>query len=965
VSGILLKSWSLSLWTSFTSTAKGAGSTQCHTLDGTGRCVDTCSETRKREAVVKPCSGRNDLMSVLHMPLTKFTIPSLRPALLSRPSLITRLNQSRQLPLVLLSAGAGFGKTTLLSAWASQSPNPVAWLSLESQENDPVRFWTALIVALCTRRPSICGGALPKLGAQGHLELASVLTSLINDLDTDASEITLILDDYHFIEERSIHSQLAFLVEHAPSNLHVMLSSRVDPALPLSRLRARGQLLELRDADLRLSEAETDTFLSQTMSVHLPEAETRRLAERTEGWIAGVQLVALALANARHDPIAFLKGFTGTHRFILDYVQEEILAPQPAAVRHFLLHTAVLTQMHADLCQQLSGEQGAQDMLEALERANLFLVPLDDKRQWYRFHALFREVLLARLRMEAPELERSLHERAARWYEAHNLLQEAIPHALAANNAAYAADLLECFLVPQTWRNEYHLLRRWLARLPPEVLRVRPHLSLASVLATLYTSRREADLLSQVEEPLQWAEQGYREAGNQAGLGAVLTVRATLAGSQGAFSQALSLAREASDLLPEQERQWRGQCLSILGAGHALSGQLAQAQPLLLQGLTLLESTGSLTGMQFALAFLGDVCLSQGDLHQALHYVHRGLAVSDEQPGLTHIQLMLSTGDRYLYYERLSLYERAALAYEWNRLEEAERYLHLALPPGRFVWTHILAPGLLLQVRLLLAQGEAQQARTMLGELMARETRSEVRREIHFCQAWLSLKLEDLAPVQRWRTSYTQEAEPLARSRLEEEVLLLARLSIAEGQPEEALARLEPWKREAKTLGRRLSELEILVTEALAHARNGAGQEAERTLQEAVALAYADGYQRLFLDEGQPMEALLKALLKSGQKKPISSYVRGLLRAFAVVSGHPGEEARAVSASDSDLFEPLTPQEARVLRLLAEGASNQEIANALVIEYSTAKKHVANILSKLGAQSRTQAIALARDRALL
>jgi LuxR family maltose regulon positive regulatory protein len=472
-------------------------------------------------------------------------------------------------------------------------------------------------------------------------------------------------------------------------------------------------------------------------------------------------------------------------------------------------------------------------------------------------------------------------------------------------------------------------------------------------------------VLSQVEENLRWAEQGYREADNRAGLGAVLTVRAALTCNQGTFPPAFALAREALSLLPEQDRQWRGHCLSILGLELTLSDQLPQARQLLLQGLALQESSASLPGIQFTLAQLGNVCLGQGELHQAAHYFHRALTVFAEQPELAHVQLLLETGERDIFYEQLSLYGQAVLAYEWNRLEEAERSLRLIQFPGQLARFHVLAPGLLLQGRLLLAQGKAEQARTLLGELMARESRPEELREIEFCQAWLALKLEDLAPTQRWRISYAKAAEPLARSRREEEVLLLARLSIAEGQPEEALALLEQWRREAKTLGRRLSELQLLITEALAYARNGAGQEAERTLQEAVALACAEGYQRLFLDEGQPIEALLKALLSSGQNKPIASYVRGLLRAFAAVPAHPGGEARKVPASDSDLFEPLTPQESRVLRLLAEGASNQEIAKELVIQYSTAKKHVANILSKLESQSRTQAIAKARERSLL
>ena len=895
--------------------------------------------------------------------VTKFSVPPLRATLIQRLHLIERLNQSRSIPLVLLSAAAGFGKTTLLSAWASQNTQHVSWLSLDEQDNDPTRFWTSVIAALRhsnTRLPVLGEAALAQLHATPAPALPAVLTSLINDLAAAAEETTLMLDDYHVIEEQAIHASLVFFLDHAPSCLHLVLSSRVDPPLPLSRWRARGQMVEIRDADLRLSEAETDSFLSQVMGLHLGEEDVLRLAHRTEGWIAGVQLAALALRR-HEDPPAWIRAFSGSQRLILDYVQDEILKPQPASIQQFLLQTAVLTEMNAALCQMLTGEQASQELLEALERANLFVVPLDEERQWYRYHPLYREALLACLQASQAEQVPLLHRRAAVWYEAQELFHEAISHALAAHDFVYAADLIEHSIVPQSWRNEYHTLRHWLARLPPKVLRARPGLSFMYVLALIFTSRRGPRTLELVEEPLHLTEQSYRGIGNQAGLGAVLTVRAVLTSFQGDYAHAFVLARQALTLLPEHDRQWRGHCLSLLGTEAALAGQLALARQFLLQGITLYETSSSLTGTQFATTMLGEVCLGRGELQQAARYFRQALATSSERQELTQLQLTLETGAKEIYYERLALYGLAQLSYEWNALEEAEHYLQEALSQGQFIWLHILTPGLLLQVRLLYSRNEARRAQQVLGELAAREHRPEVLREIQMCQAWLALKMGNLVQVEQW-AACAQEVEPFVLTRREEEALLLARLRIAEDQPQEALGTLEHWCREAQAQGRRYSELQILVLETLAHEASGAREQARQILLQALTGARPEGYQRLFLDEGEVMETFLKTLLPELREKALASYVRTLLHSFTSASAKhdafPGDSA-------SVLFDPLTPQERRVLQLLAEGASNQDIAKAFVISHATARKHVSNILSKLGAANRTQAIARAREYALL
>ncbi len=852
---------------------------------------------------------------------TKFRLPGLPVHSVARSRLLSALDEGTKALLTLVCASAGFGKTTLLSAWARQTPGHVAWLTLDEQDNDPTRFWVTVITALRTCFPTLGEAAFSLLQSLQPPQLSTTLTFLLNDLTAVTEDTVLILDDYDVIEEPALHESLVFLLDHLPGTLHLVLATRVDPPLALSRWRARGQLREIRDSDLRFSEQDGALFLSQTMGLHLEEEDIVLLTQRTEGWIAGLQLAALSL-RGHADPSASLKGLSGSHRFLLDYVQEEILARQPAAIQRFLLHVAVLPQMNASLCQALTEEAASQERLESLKRSNLFLVPLDEERQWYRFHPLFREALLARLQASQPEQVPLLHRRAAAWYAAQELWHEAIPHAFGAEDFAYAADLLERCIDSGIWRNEYHTLRRWLVRLPQEMLRAHPLLSFMDAIPEEMTSpgeltpQRGPQTLEQTKTPLQWAEQSYREAANQAGLGAVLTLRAMLAAHQGAFAQAFALARQALSLLPEDDQHWRGGCLLIQGAEAALSGQSPFARQLLRQGLALSENLGSIPNMQIAMALLGDVCFADGELHLAAHYFRRTLASSDEW-----------MGDRETSYECLALYNLAALAYERNILAEAEDYVHQALRQGQFLWLHILVPGLLLQVRLLHTCGKADQAWESLCEFAAQTHQPEILREIQMCQAWLALKMGDLATVQQWAVTSRQAVDFFPRVN-----------------------------------GRLHSELQILVVLALAYEVSGKRTQARQALLEALIRTRREGYQRLFLDEGQAMERLLKALLPDLREHALASYVRALLRAFSSTSAGQGA---LPASSTSLLLEPLTPQEQRVLRLLAEGASNQHIANQLVIELSTARKHVSNILSKLGAANRTQAIARAQEYALV
>jgi LuxR family maltose regulon positive regulatory protein len=515
-------------------------------------------------------------MSEPSLLVTKFTIPPVRTHLLPRAALIERLNQSSTLLLVLLSAGAGFGKTTLLAAWAIQYTHPVAWLTLDPLDNDPQRFWSAVVTALRTRFPTLGEEAFARLQEPQPPQLIPLLTSLVNDLVACGQEIVLIVDDYHLIEEPSIHASLSFLLDHAPTCLHLLLSSRVDPPLALSRWRARGQMAEIRDRDLRVSEQEGSLFLQQVMGVHLDAEDEHRLVQRTEGWLVGLQLAALSLSR-QDDPSAWVSAFRGTQRLIQDYLQEEILARQKPAIRRFLQRVCILPRMNAELCQAVTGKADSQQMLETLERNNLFVVALDEQRQWYRLHDLFREALLARLRMTQPELLPRLNEQAAHWYEQHGLLADAIEVALSAGAFACAAELIERSINPGSLRNAYHTLCRWLGQMPKEVLQARSELSLRYGQALMFTSPRRAPAAwARIEPPLQWAEQGFEAAGQREWLGEALELHAALAFFQGDLASAFALTRQASPLLSQHSMLYAAS-LSLLGLEHVLAGHLEAA----------------------------------------------------------------------------------------------------------------------------------------------------------------------------------------------------------------------------------------------------------------------------------------------------------------------------------------------------------------------------------------------------
>ena len=910
-------------------------------------------------------------MGESHVLVTKFTLPPVRTHLLPRSPLIERLNQGSRLPLVLLSASAGSGKTTLLAAWASQRPHSVAWLSLDPFDNDPLRFWDTVMIALRMRFPLLGEEAFAQLHSAESPNLIAFLTLLLNDLISSGQEITLILDDYHVIEESAIHASLTFLLHHAPACLHLILSSRIDPPLALPRLRAQGQMVELRDADLRLSEPEVASFLRQVMGVHLDPGDEQHLAQRTEGWLVGLQLAALSLAR-QENPSAWVAELRGNQRLILDYVQEEVLSRQEASLRRFLLRVCILPRMNASLCQAVTGKTASQTMLEALERSHLFVVPLDEQREWYRFHDLFREALLARLQVTQPELMPALYERAARWYEQQGLLPEAIDASLKAGAFVRAASLIERSTDPQSLRNPYHTLRRWLGQLPTEMLQAQPVLSFLFALSIMYTSfRRDSTSWKQIEQFLLWAEQGFEATAQWERLGDTLELHAELAFLQEDIPRMIMLAQQAAPLLTEHSIMHSTNLLTR-GYEYLLAGNVDAAWQYVLEGYWLSERRGNFTATLAACIFLGEICLARGELRKASSYYQQALASADEGSELFQQQAMTGTGDREPFFVSWAYRNLAQLSYEWNDLESAQQYLSQVRGFGENpdAGIHVLTSGSLIQARLLLRRGERVQAAHVL-EIWERQAHFPwVVRAIRAGQARLQLASGNLAAVEQWSRSkenafglpIRKQERELSYVHQEEEALLLIRLLLAQERAEEALQAVVPWKAKAQAQGRQHAVLEIMILESRAFFVAGQLPEARATLLHALRLAQPENYQRLFLDEGQALATLLRGTLAAIEDPDLSAYEHRLLQ---VLEQELAPASTSTRPALSPHLEPLTPQEQRVLRLLAEGASNQQIADQLVISLATARKHVSNILGKLGAANRTQAIALARENALL
>jgi LuxR family transcriptional regulator, maltose regulon positive regulatory protein len=903
---------------------------------------------------------------------TKLHVPQPRPGFLPRPRLLERLTEATALELVLVCTPAGFGKTTLLGDWARHSGRAAAWLSLDAGDNDPARFWRHVAAALDGVRPGFAERVAGLLGPPTPASFEGLVTALINELAAQPDPVLLVLDDYHLVEAQPVHASLAFLVEHLPPGLRLLLTSRADPPLPLARLRARGQLAELREHDLRFSLDETAAILREATGLDLPAASVAALWERTEGWAAGVQLAALSL-QGRSDPGYFVEQFSGSHRYVLDYLTEEVLARQPEQIVRFLLDTSVLERLSGPLCDAITGRDDSQQLLEQVERANLFLHSLDEERRWWRYHHLFADLLQARLQRELPDRVSQLHRAAAAWHEEHGLAGQAIRHAVAAGEVAWAARLVERHAEAVLWRGEGATLDRWLAALPAELVHARPRLCVV-----LAWRAGMAGRLQEVEELLAAAERAFASSGDEphepsvGQASSVLTnvaatialLRATLARSHGDGDRAVGFARQARSLLREDESLLGSIAGWHLAGVDWLGGRLEEAERALAKLLADRRVVGERYFTMRGCFDLAQIQQARGDLDAALRTYRQGLEIAGEAGRPLPAAGMVHVGLAEVLRERDEL--EAALDHA-NRGVELCRQLAYAFG---------LASGLATQARIRLAQGDpagALQAISQAERIQLSPGVVALFNPVPVWQARLLLARGEIDAATRWTNQRGLDPDDEPSYQREPEYLVLARVLLAEQAPERALGLLRRLSDLAAGQGRKGSLIEIRALQALALAGSGDERGALAALAGALRLAAPQGYVRVFVDEGAAMASLLGRLASPGQRARVATaeqvppdYLARLLAAFQpAAAGTPHPAGRAVAGPLPGLVEPLSERELEVLGLLATGRSNQQIAEELVVALDTVKKHVSHVLDKLGVANRTQAVARARELQLL
>ena len=907
---------------------------------------------------------------------TKLYPPRAQPGFVPRPRLTEELDRGLSRGPVLLCAPAGFGKTALLADWARAGRRPVAWLSLDEADNDPVRFWRHVAAALDPARPGIAEQVAPLLGPPAPPSFERLVTALINELaaQPDQREVLLVLDDYHLIEAQAVHASLGFLVEHRPRGLCLVLASRADPPLRLARLRARGQLLELRAAQLRFTSQEAGDLLREVVGSALPDAAVAALTARTEGWAAGLQLAGLSL-RGQPDVGELAASFSGSHRYVLDFLSEEVLERQPDPVREFLLATSVLERLSGALCDAVTGRGDGQAMLERIERANLFLVPLDEVRGWWRYHQLFADLLRARLRREEPERVTQLHRNAAGWAEAHGLVDDAVRHALAAADPAWAARLVEEHADGLLVRSEGATLQRWLAALPAELVGARPRLCLTQARLAILSRRLEGvdALLDAAEE----AWEGAAGAGDDpckpsvdrttsllANVPATVALqRAILAELRGDADRTMTFASRTLALLGEGEWMLATLARAHLAVAEWLSGRMPEAEEAFTVNVVEWRARGEPFPAAWSSRQLAEVQRARGRLDAALETYRQALETT------------AGSGQPALPAAGIALVGMAEVAYQRGELSDAQERLHEGIGLcRRLAFTQPLANGLALLAWIRHAQGDAAGALEAIAEAARVAPDPEVTsllNPVPAQRARLLLARGDLTAAAAWTRQRGLGADDPPSYPREPEHLVLARVLLAQDRPDQALGLLERLHAAAREQGRLGSVIELQALQALALAASGEEAGALAALAGALGLAYPEGSLRVVADEGAPMAALLGRLVtaqRTGEAAvsgiPIA-YLGRLARAFAQDPAATGPRDQAGTVIVAGLVEPLSHRELEVLRLLASGKPNQQIAEELVVALNTVKKHVGHILSKLGAANRTEATARARELGLL
>ena len=877
---------------------------------------------------------------------TKLYSPPLRPNLVERPRLIKRLQAGLHRKLTLISAPAGCGKTTLVGEWLASCACPAAWLSLDEKDNDPTRFLTYLIAALETICPQTGRSLRPLLDAPQPPPAERLMTELVNSLGGAPERSILVLDDYHTITALAVHQLLTLLLDGLPPTWHLVLTTRHDPPLPLPLLRARDQLTEIRQSDLRFSAAESASFFSNCMRLPLTPEEIAVLETRTEGWVAGLQLAALSLEG--RDPAGrtqFIAGFSGRHHFVLDYLTDEVLTRQPETVQLFLLQTSILDQLSGPLCDAVTGGDKGRQILARLKAANLFIVPLDDERCWYRYHHLFAELLQARLQETRPGELTTLHRRAALWHQEFGTAADAIHHAQATGDATLAAEVIErATLKHSTWsRADVATLLRWLQSVPPDLMHHRPWLRLFAARALIVAGQWEQGA-REMDELADWLRNHPTADDAALLLGRVMADQASLAVMLGHVHQTLEYAHGALEQVPHDDLIQRVRLHAILGMAHARAGDVRDAERAFEETVDLALQANMGYAAVPILCNLALTQFDQGRLEASVESCHRAIEL-----GTIDGAVIAPAGFAGLILGKVH--------YERNELEAAEKQLRdgiQLLSRGGIAEAFGNLHAVLAQV--LLARGDTAGALEIVQKAVLLAESSGIERlavQAAAYQARIWLGCGELEAAARWSTSY-QLLGPVEYLR-EFEVLTLARVLLVQSRPAAALELLDSLLPPAEYAGRQAAVIEIQGLRGLAWHAQGDLEQALAALGRALNLADTLHFARTLIDEGIPMAALLRQAALRGIAP---NMVRRLLVAME------GTAAKSTPPA-SPLPEPLTGREQEVLQLLALELANAEIACRLVITLPTVKSHTRNLYGKLGVHTRRQAVDRARSLGLL
>ena len=891
----------------------------------------------------------------------KLYVPRGRPGAVARSRLYARLDEGVRRDLTVVSAPAGFGKTTLLADWSRQSGLPVAWVSLDERDDDPIRFLSYLLAAIGTIHDGFGVSTRAFLGSlPSGEELEPVLTALSNEILELSHDFVLVLDDYHVLSSGAIHDALAFLLEYAPPPMRLVVAGRGSPPLPLARLRAAGRLTEIGEAELRFTLEEASDFLGGTMGLDLSGEGIAALENGTEGWIAGLQLAAHAL-KGREDEASSAENFSGSTRHVFDYLAEEVLSRQPEDVREFMLKTSIVETLNASLCEALTGAGDGRVMLERLERENLFLVPLDEEGRFYRYHHLFAAFLRERLRRTHPDAVRALHSRAGLWYERDECIAGAVEHALAAEDFGRAADLIGEEAGTRRRYVDASQLLHWLGALPDGLVRLRPQLSILYAWALVHSGE-----LDHAERRVRDTEAALgHDTGASADnlsdeertiLGEVCIVRARMAAMREDAPLTTKQSNRALELMPEDELYLRGDVALDLGHAYCSVGDFDSASEAFARAAAIGREADDLRTALFALHYRASLEISRGHLLKAEKLLLDGKRLAEDRPeGAPAVAGIIDVGMGDLHYQR-------------GELDESRRLSEEGIERGRRSGeAKILVYGYVNLARVHTARGDTETAHSLVlraGGLLPKWP---------FIWAWrarLWLAQGDVASAARWAREYGASEDYLSYPRHLERITM-ARVLVAEGRTDEAFDSLEGLLSEARFSGMAAYEMELLVLLALACERRGETGRAVDHLKAALALAEPEGFVRVFVDEGAPMAALLRSLIQDShnggvQTSPNGSpdgYAGTLLERFALEAPRAGNGGpREAPASG---IEPLSDREMEVLALVAEGRTNSQIAGELYLSVGTVKAHVHHIFGKLLVRNRSQAVARARELQLL